>query len=208
MSVVTFTLGPLSVNCYVISEEQSAIVVDPGGEATEIISYLKENNLKLEAIILTHLHFDHLYGVAQIKEATNAEVLVPQKDIELLNSEAGQGGIWGLPKVEPFEYSILGEHEQIFGSIMCKVIPTPGHSAGGVSIFLPQENAVLTGDTLFYNSIGRTDLPGGNLEQLLKSIEKNLFILPPETVVYPGHGEKSTIGYEYNNNVHCGMFKG
>jgi len=205
MSIASFTLGPLGTNCYVVSDQQSAIVVDPGGEASEIITYLKENKLDLKAIVLTHLHFDHIYGVAQIKKATNAKVLVPKNDLVLLDTESGKGGIWGFPMVEEFEYAILDEVEQSFGSIVCNVLSTPGHTPGGVSLYFPQQNSVLTGDSLFYSSIGRTDLPGGNHAQLIKSIKEKLFVLAPETTVYPGHGEKSTIGHEYNHNPHCGM---
>lgn len=207
MSIASFTLGPLDTNCYVVSEQRSAIVVDPGGEASEVISYIKNNKLDLKAIVITHLHFDHIYGVAQIIKATNAKVLVPENDLVLLNSESGKGGIWGFPTVEDFEYAILDECEQTFGSIRCKVLSTPGHTPGGVSLFFPQYNSVITGDSLFYSSIGRTDLPGGNHSQLISSIEEKLFTLAKETIVYPGHGIESTIGHEYNNNPHCGMFR-
>lgn len=206
MSVATFPLGPLDTNSYVIDFNKHAVVIDVGGDPAAIIKYLEQNGLALDAICITHRHFDHLYGVAALAQATGAPVYVPEKDEELAQTESGKGGIWGMPPVPPFNAEFLPSGKTVIAGMECLVLETPGHTPGGVSLYFPAQNCVFTGDALFYRSLGRTDFPGGNHQQLLTSIHKQLFTLPPETVVYPGHGPSTNIGDERRENPFCGEF--
>ncbi len=206
MPVKCFSIGPLETNCYLIYNNNEAIVIDPGGDPKPIINFIEQNKLKLLAICLTHLHFDHLYGVQDLYLATNAAIYSPPHDAFLLEQEAGNGGMWGFPKVKKFEASDLKPGPYTLGSFNFTAIHTPGHSPGSISLHFPSEQAVFTGDLLFYRSIGRADLPGGNYETLIDSIKNKIFILPAESVVYPGHGPESSVEDEKNNNPYCGSF--
>lgn len=206
MSVATFPLGPLSTNCYVINNGNHAIAIDVGGPPQDILVYLVKNSFTLDAILLTHSHFDHMYGVAELAKSTGAPVYAPEKDKVIAESEAGKGGIWGMPPVQAFEAIWLPLGETKFADMTCDVLETPGHTPGGVSFYFPEQKALFSGDALFYRSIGRTDFPLGNHQQLLKSIHEKLFTLPDDTIVYPGHGPSTTIGAEKKENPFCGEF--
>lgn len=206
MSVATFPLGPLSTNCYVINNETHAIAIDIGGEPQDILFYLVKNKLTLDAILLTHCHFDHMYGVAELARSTGAPVYASEKEKVIMESEAGKGGIWGMPPVEAFEAIWLPLGKTRIADMECYVLETPGHTPGGVSFYFPGQNCVFTGDALFYRSIGRTDFPLGDHQQLLKSIHDKLFTLPDDTIVYPGHGPSTSIGVEKKENPFCGEF--
>ena len=206
MPVYTFPLGPLETNCYVITADGYALAVDPGGDPTEVVDFLRENRLTLVNICVTHMHFDHLYGVAPLHKATGAQVLTPPGDAFLMQGEVGGGGAWGFPRVEAFPSEPLRSGEHLFGPFACTVMDTPGHTPGSVSLYLPQEKAVFTGDALFYRSVGRTDLPGGDQDTLLASIRRKIFTLPDDTQVYPGHGPSTSVGDEKHNNPYCGAF--
>ncbi len=206
MSIETFSIGPLETNCYVVHHESSAMVIDPGGDPAPVIRFLQENKLKLEAICLTHLHFDHMYGVADLHAATNAPVFMPNDDAFMLETQYSRGGMWGFPDVKHFDAKPLQLGMQTLGSLQFEVIHTPGHSPGSMSLYFPELKLICTGDVLFYRSVGRSDLPGGNYDTLIQTIKTKLFVLPPETIVYPGHGLESTIGDEMNNNPYCGSF--
>lgn len=205
MSVATFSIGPLGTNSYVIYEKQEACVIDVGGDPAPINKFLQDNSLKLTAICITHRHFDHLYGVADLASATGAPVFVPEKDEVLAAHEASTGGIWGMPPVPPFKANLLSAGTHKFAGMECQVLETPGHTPGGVSYYFPAQNCVFTGDALFYRSLGRTDFPMGNHAQLLESIQSVLFKLPPATIVYPGHGPATSIGDEALHNPFCGQ---
>ena len=187
MPVATFPLGPLQTNSYLIHNAGQAVAVDVGGEPAPMLEYLTEHKLALAAICLTHRHFDHLYGVAELAGATKAVVYAPTGDDSLAETESGKGGI--------------------FGGMECRVLETPGHTPGGVSLYFPAEKLVFTGDALFYRSMGRTDFPGGDQATLLRSIKDVLFTLPEDTTVYPGHGPATSIGDERKNNPFCGEFR-
>lgn len=206
MPIYTLPIGPLETNCHIITRGNEAVAVDVGGDPTPVKEVLEQYKLRLAAICITHLHFDHIYGVAELHKATRATVYAPKDDAYLLQSELGSGGVWGFAKVSPFEWTPLTLGEHTFGSIQCTVLPTPGHTPGSVSLYFPQENAVCSGDALFYRSIGRTDFPGGNLNTLLKSIREQLFTLPAGTQVLPGHGPETTVDDEQRNNSFCGAF--
>ncbi len=206
MSIEVFSIGPLETNCYVVYQAGSAVVVDPGGDPAPVVAFLHEKNLRLEGIYLTHLHFDHMYGVADLYEATKAPIFMPSDDAFMLETQYSRGGMWGFPDVKPFDAAPLttGKHEA--GALHFEVMHTPGHSPGSMSLYFPDLHLVCTGDVLFYRSVGRSDLPGGHLETLIESIKTKLFTLPANTLVYPGHGPESSIGDEMTNNPYCGSF--
>ena len=204
MSVATFQLGPLATNSHLFSVGQEAVCIDVGGAPEPILAHLKAQKLTLTAILLTHLHFDHLYGVAALAEATKAPAYAPEGDACLAGTEACQGGIWGFPLVPPYESRPLPSGKAAFGGISCEILPTPGHTPGGVSFYFPSAKAVFTGDALFYRSMGRTDFPLGDQATLLKAIREVLFALPDDIVAYPGHGPATTIGEERRENPFCG----
>ncbi|MDE5878716.1 MAG: MBL fold metallo-hydrolase [Desulfovibrio sp.] len=208
MSIATFPLGPLGTNSYILNAGASAVAIDVGGDPAPMLEYLTAHKLTLAAICLTHRHFDHVYGVAQLAEATGATVYSPAGDAAIANTESGMGGIWGMPLVTPFKSVTMPVGQTQFGGMECIVLDTPGHTPGGVSLYFPAEKAVFTGDALFYRSMGRTDFPGGDQDQLLRSIRETLFRLPDDVTVYPGHGPATSIGDERRHNPFCGEFAG
>lgn len=208
MPIATFPLGPLSTNSYLLNAGPAAVAIDVGGDPQPMLDYLDAQHLTLAAICLTHRHFDHLYGVAQLAEMTGCTVYSPAGDDALADSESGRGGIWGMPLVTPFASEPMPVGPTQFGGMECIVLETPGHTPGGVSLYFPAEKAVFTGDALFYRSMGRTDFPGGDQDRLLRSIRDILFRLPDDVTVYPGHGPATTIGDERLHNPFCGEFAG
>lgn len=207
MAVAAFPIGPLQTNSYLIHKTSRAMAIDVGGDPAPMLEYLHTHNLKLDAICITHRHFDHMYGVAALEEATGAIIYIPQDDDSLAGTESGKGGVWGFPPVPEFTASPMPMGRTVFGDMVCDVLKTPGHTPGGVSLYFPDEHAVFSGDALFYRSIGRTDFPGGDHDTLLHSVKDVLFKLPADTTVYPGHGPTSNIGDEIANNPFCGEFR-
>ncbi|HDQ40936.1 MAG TPA: MBL fold metallo-hydrolase [Desulfonatronum sp.] len=195
-----FALGPLQTNCYLVSNDKDALVIDPGGPPEPVVRQAQTRNAQIRMILNTHLHFDHLYGNQALHKATGAPILVPEKDVPLLASGLGRGNYMGMPKVEDFAYQTLREGRQSFIGLDCLVLPTPGHSPGSLSFYFPDLTAVFVGDVLFAGSIGRTDFFGGDLETLLDTVRSQLFALPPDTRVYPGHGPATTIAEEQAGN--------
>lgn len=206
MAIERFPLGPLGTNSYLIHKTREAVAIDVGGDPDDMLAYLHGNNLVLAAICLTHLHFDHLYGVADLASATGAPVYAPEGDKPLMQTESGAGGIWGMPKVKEFGALPLNPGKMELAGMECLVLHTPGHTPGGVSLYFPSENAVFTGDALFYRSIGRTDFPMGDHQQLLASVKEKLLTLPDSVIAYPGHGPETTIGDEKKHNPFIGEF--
>ncbi|MDO5538176.1 MAG: MBL fold metallo-hydrolase [Desulfovibrionaceae bacterium] len=205
MRITTFSLGPLGTNSYVFDNGSEALAIDVGGDPAPMVEFLEQNGLKLAAILITHMHFDHLYGVAALQKALNVPAYVPAGDEPISRTEASLGGIWGMPPVPGFkETPFTGDFTA--GSFSVHVLQTPGHTPGGVSFHFPEAGVVFTGDSLFYRSIGRTDFPMGDHQTLLQSVHSKLFTLPDETVVYPGHGPESSIGDERRHNPFVGDF--
>jgi glyoxylase-like metal-dependent hydrolase (beta-lactamase superfamily II) len=200
----TIPVGPLSVNCYIVACEQSreGIVVDPGGDADQIISLVQQHGLKIHTIINTHGHFDHVGGNCQLTATWGARLLIHQSDAPMLGRSAEVARRYGLHgDNSPEADGYLEDGMDIaFGAHQLKVLHTPGHTQGGCCLYFEDERKVITGDTLFADSIGRTDLPGGSHEQLLESIRTKLFTLPDDVVAYPGHGPQTTIGHEKRCN--------
>ncbi len=207
MPVAHFNLGPLETNCYVLHDDAYALAVDPGGDPREVVAFLKKKQLALLAVLNTHLHFDHILGNAALSAASGAPIRTPEGDMHLLNSELGSGGMWGFPQVPAFDSTPLlpGDHE--FGPFHCRVLHTPGHSPGSLCFHIPAEKLVFAGDVIFYRSVGRTDFPGGDTQTLLRSIETQVFTLPGDTRIFPGHGPATTVADEQRNNPFCGAFR-
>lgn len=197
-----FGVGPIDANCYIIGCEQAkdGAVVDPGDEGSRILKRLKALGLKCKYIILTHGHADHIGALQEVRDATGAEVLIHKQDAGML-TDPNQNLSMMLGLVLKFEAAdrLLEEGDIIqVGDIAIKVIHTPGHSLGGIS--LQVGDFLITGDTLFAGSVGRSDFPGGNHNVLINSIKTKLLVYPDETKVYSGHGPATTIGYEKRYN--------
>ena len=198
-------VGQLQTNCYVIESLGHALVVDPGGEPERILRFIKDLNATTTRIVATHTHFDHVLGVDGVRKSTNTPFLIHRDDLPMLESmQSRVRQFMGFevpppPKVDGY----LKDGESLnLGDETIRVLHTPGHSPGSIS--LSGYGYVLTGDALFNQSIGRTDLPGGDLETLVRSIRERLFKLDDETIVYPGHGPETTIGDEKLANPFVG----
>jgi len=195
-------VGPIQANCYILGCERTKLsaVIDPGDEVDRILTSLARDELRLLYIINTHGHFDHTGGNKALKEATRAELLIHPADAARILNQAASAASWGL-RVEnsPPPDRYIEEGDIItFGDISLKVLHTPGHSPGGIS--LVTDKVVFVGDTLFAGSIGRTDFPGGDYETLIRSVRTKIFPLGDEVVVYPGHGPQTTVGDEKRHN--------
>lgn len=201
MNLVTLPVGPLEANCYVLSDGQtdSCFVVDPGGDAEKILQTCTAQNLRPRVILLTHGHMDHMAAAAAVKAAAGARVMVHEADREFVERPHPYWAqmVGGAPAVEVDECLAEGQ-ELALGELTLRVLHTPGHSPG--SVCLLADGAVLTGDTLFAGSIGRTDLPGGSMEVLEQSLQRIISATTPETFVYPGHGPASTMAEELADN--------
>ncbi len=205
MKIVTLPVGQLESNCYINADEDSgkAIVIDPGDEPDRILEALE--GLTVEAIVLTHAHFDHAGAVGEIKEATGAKVVIHEMEQGHYASIRDQGALWGfnIPDLPAPDSFVSDGDEIVLANFAFTVIHTPGHTPGGICLYLPE--LVITGDTLFAGSVGRTDFPGGSITQLKDSF-KRLMSLPDETQVLPGHGPASTIGREKSMNMFSAEF--
>lgn len=208
LKVVSNVLGMVDTNCYIIyrekgTEEQPAacVIVDPADNASFIAGRCRQMNLKPEAVLLTHGHFDHIMAAADIRRTFHAPVMAGEKESALLANPQ-----WNLTPTCGEEQTLEadrwlrdGETIELLG-LKWRVLFTPGHTEGSVCYYVPEEQMLISGDTLFCESIGRTDLPTGNQAKLLDSVIGTLFTLPDETEVFPGHGEDTTIGYEKKHN--------
>ena len=197
-------VGMLQCNCSIFGDEQTreAIVVDPGDDLSKITQLLDKHGLKVKAIVITHAHIDHIGGAAKLKALTGAPVWMNQNDQDLYDHIDTQAAWLGLPPPEKTEIDMQAKDGATLqlGTANFHLIHTPGHTQGSTSIFIPSENKLVAGDTLFRDSIGRTDLPGGNTRQILSSIHTKLLPLPEETIVITGHGPSTTIGREKERN--------
>ena len=207
MVVHTLPVGVIQTNCYVVSCERTshAVVIDPGGDAEDILALIERENLIVAYVLNSHCHFDHIGANGEIVAATGAKLAVHPAEVQLLESGGG-AALFSLPALESPRPDIqLGVGQRlVVGDLTFTVLLTPGHSPGGISFYVEEGQAVLVGDALFAGSVGRTDLPGSDGAQLLRSIREVLFALPDDTVVYPGHGPATTIGDERRSNPWVG----
>lgn len=194
-----FPNGMVRSNCYVIGDSGEAAVIDPGVESTEILKFTDAENLKIKYIILTHVHVDHILYVDELRLKTGGKVAAHEEDAKVLGDPWYNGSmLFGLNYSFNNADILLKDGDVLeIGNLKLEIIHTPGHTPGGICI--KTGNLLFTGDTLFRETIGRCDLGSGNQEDMKKSLDK-LMKMPPDTVIYPGHGTSSTIGYEKENN--------
>jgi hydroxyacylglutathione hydrolase len=197
-------VGPLQCNCSIIGDETTheAMVIDPGDNIDQVFALVNKHNLQVKQIVITHAHIDHVGGAMKLRAATGAPILLNQNDYDLLkilDVQAGWIGVAPPGKVE-IDRSVSTGETVTAGSLTAQVLHTPGHTEGSICLYFPAEKKLIAGDTLFAGSIGRTDLPGGSMQKILRSLRDTVMSLPDETVVIPGHGDLTTIGEERESN--------
>jgi glyoxylase-like metal-dependent hydrolase (beta-lactamase superfamily II) len=197
-----FVTGPLETNTFVVADPDAgeALVIDPGGDPAEILAFLAEKRLACRQILNTHGHFDHVSGNGALKRATGAALLVHEGDVPMLTEAATHARLFMMraDNSPPQDGLLVDQGEVRCGAVRLRVLHTPGHSPGGVTLVAP--GAAFCGDLVFYGSVGRTDLPGGAERVLLDSIRRHILTLPDDTVLYPGHGPETTVGRERQHN--------
>ncbi|MFN2114423.1 MAG: MBL fold metallo-hydrolase [Anaerolineae bacterium] len=207
----TLTVSPFDENTYLVGDAEAgvAVAIDPGGRTDDIVRVARLRGVEITRILITHAHIDHVTGVEPLREATGAEFLMHEDGLRLLRGLPQQAAMFGLPRVDPPEADgfIAGGQEIEVGGLELRVLDTPGHAPGHVTFHCagaPMEFGerpfALCGDVVFYGSIGRTDLVGGDYETLMKSIEDQILTLPDETVLLSGHGPATTVGRERRHN--------
>jgi len=197
-------VGPLQCNFSVIGDEatREAMVIDPGDDIEDVLSLIAKHNLQVKQIIITHAHIDHVGGAMKLRAATGAPILLNQNDYALLRMLDVQAAWLGMSDPGKVEIDLsIGQADTVqAGSLAAEVIHTPGHTEGSVCLYFPLEKKLIAGDTLFAGSIGRTDLPGGSLDKIIRSLHEKLMALPDDTLVVPGHGPLTSIGEERETN--------
>ncbi len=201
MKIERFVVGQLQENCYIVYDEKNLVgmIVDPGDEPDRILEAVRGKSIDIIYIICTHGHFDHIGGVEEIKDGTGGKIVLHRDDLDLYLRAGDQAALWGFgvgPQPKP-DILVSEGDELSVGDMKFTVLWTPGHSRGGICLY--GEGLLLSGDTVFAGSVGRTDLFGGNLDELKKSFRR-LISLPPETAILPGHGDISTVGRERSSN--------
>ena len=203
MDIRIMEVGPLGTNCYLLAcpGSKEAVVVDPGGDGERILSAIEKMGMELRYIINTHGHHDHIGANRKLKESTKAELLIHKEDGEMLTSPKRNFSLMmGEENTGPAADRFLAEGDMVkFGNCELQVLHLPGHTRGGIGLYAQKEALLFSGDTLFYGSIGRTDLPGSDYQEMMRSLQR-LMLLPDETVVYPGHGPKTSIAQEKRIN--------
>lgn len=207
-----FVFNPLQENTYVLYDSSGeCVIIDPGcyepEEKEDLIDFISTNNLTVKMLLNTHGHVDHVLGNAFVKEKYNVRLYLNKKDEPVLKAVkvyAPNYGFFQYQEAEPDEFLEEGDIIK-FGQQQLKVLFVPGHSPGHIAFYAEDHKVIISGDVLFYNSIGRTDLPGGNFDTLIQSIHQKLFTLPDDVTVYPGHGQETTIGFEKKTNPFCAI---
>ena len=207
LTVQSFTFNPVQENTYVVyNEKGEACIIDPGcylqDERKELLQYIQTHGLNVIRLLNTHCHFDHIFGNKLVSDTYKVRPEFHELEQPVLDNSQRAAGMYNIPfDPSPEAGRYLAEGEKIlFGTDELTVLFTPGHSPGSVAFYCPGQHFVIGGDVLFYQSIGRTDLPGGNHATLLKTIREQLFVLPDEVRVFPGHGPATTIGFEKKHN--------
>ena len=197
-------VGPLRCNCSVIGDEttREAMVIDPGDDIEDVLAVIRKQNLQVKQIVITHAHIDHVGGAMKLRAATGAPILLNQNDYELLKMldvQAAWIGVADPGKVD-IDQSITTGETVTAGQHTAQILHTPGHTEGSICLYFAADKKLIAGDTLFAGSIGRTDLPGGSMQKIMRSLHDTVMALPDETVVVPGHGRLTSIGEERENN--------
>jgi hydroxyacylglutathione hydrolase len=197
-------VGPLQCNCSVIGDEttREAMVIDPGDDIQDVLALVRKHDLQVKQIVVTHAHIDHVGGAMKLRAATGAPILLNQNDyalLKMLDAQAVWVGMRSPGKVE-IDRSVTNGETVKAGSLNASVLHTPGHTEGSICLYFAADKKLIAGDTLFAGSIGRTDLPGGSMQKILRSLHDTVLALPDETVVVPGHGPLTTIGEERETN--------
>jgi glyoxylase-like metal-dependent hydrolase (beta-lactamase superfamily II) len=197
-------VGPLQCNCSIIGDETTheAMVIDPGDDIADILALIGKHNLQVKQIVITHAHIDHVGGAMKLRAATGAPILLNQNDsalLKMLDIQAAWLGMSPPGKVE-IDHSISDTDKVQAGPFLAQVMHTPGHTEGSICLYFPAEKKLIAGDTLFAGSIGRTDLPGGSFDKIIRSLREKVLALPDDTVVVPGHGPLTSIGEERESN--------
>ncbi len=202
MKIIRIPAGIYAANCYIIYSTQTnkGIIVDPGGDVDRILEIIQEKRLTIDYIVLTHGHGDHIGGVIELLDDLKVPLLVHKNDLDMIsNAKMNLSSTMPIGSIELKADKLLKDGDLIkFGELVAEVIHTPGHTKGGICIKI--EDNIITGDTLFQGSIGRTDLPGGDYDTIINSIKEKLLIYPDSTIVWPGHGIQTTIGSERRSN--------
>jgi hydroxyacylglutathione hydrolase len=197
-------VGPLQCNCSIIGDEISheAMVIDPGDDIADVLAVIQKHKLKVKQIVITHAHIDHVGGAMKLRAATGAPILLNHNDYTLLKMLDLQADWIGMqsPGEVVIDHSLNDQDKVEAGSLIANVMHTPGHTEGSICLYFPAEQKLIAGDTLFAGSIGRTDLPGGSFEKIMRSLHDKLLSLPDETTVVPGHGPPTSIGAERETN--------
>ncbi len=191
-------------NCYFVIDENTneAIVIDPGYDVYKLCRIVDKEKINVNAICLTHCHFDHAGAAEGLSKYTSAPILICENEEAVAKSTSyNLSAMFGKPFTVPYDRVLKDGESFKFGNLEFKVISTPGHTQGGGCFYFEKDKAVFSGDTLFFMSVGRTDFPGGSSSALVNSIKNKLFNLPDDTVVYCGHGQQTSIGYEKDNNM-------
>lgn len=212
LHIKDFVFNPYQENTYVLYDEtRESIIVDPGcyeeDEKNELVEFIRANNLKVNMLLNTHCHIDHVLGNAFVKEKFKAKLYIHHSDEPVLRAVVAYAPNQGFHQYQdttPDAYLEEGD-EIILGNQKFAVLFVPGHAPGHIAFYCERERIVISGDVLFKSSIGRTDLPGGNFDTLIKSIHQKLFTLPDNVTVYPGHGPKTTVGFEKKFNPFCAL---
>ena len=204
MILRTLAVGQLDTNCYLVACERTheGLVIDPGADAEEILNALTTLEVRVGQIVLTHYHFDHVLAADALRRATGASLAIHESEAALLTKPPALFRFFAPQTPQGLVADrLLRDGDRLnVGDLCVEVLHTPGHSPGGISLWIDSEGVVFSGDTLFREGLGRTDFPGGDQELLLHSIRERLLALPEETIVYPGHGPATTIGYERQHN--------
>lgn len=203
-TILQMPLGPLQTNCYLLGcdETMEAAIIDPSWNGRSLAATAADQGFTITHILLTHSHFDHVGGLAELKPEVNAPIYIHPEAVGMLNDAFLSAAAWQIriPPPPPADIMLTPGEPITVGNLTLNVLFTPGHAPGHVSFYLPEHNVIFDGDVLFNQSIGRTDLPGGDLPLLMKSIREELLVLPDETNVLSGHGPATTIGQERASN--------